>query len=218
MPLCLGTATHTLFQSNQLALPLPNTTSSDQAKGKAVLIGGGSTSVGSNAIQLAVAAGYEVITTASPSNFDYVKNLGASAVFDYNSPTITQDLIEACREKSLVGAFANTRPDPQAFTAVAESFGQVLLSSPNHRPFLSLSMPAPVNLPDGVESRYVDFTERDENPCRAICQDYLPQALASGAFVPAPPPLLAGEKLEDMQKGMDLLKKGVSAQKVVVKI
>ncbi len=46
-----------------------------------------STSVGSNAIQLAVAAGYEVITTSSPRNFDYVKKLGASQVFDYNSKT-----------------------------------------------------------------------------------------------------------------------------------
>jgi hypothetical protein len=36
------------------------------------------TSVGSNAIQLAVAAGYEVFITTSPKNFDYVKSLGAT--------------------------------------------------------------------------------------------------------------------------------------------
>jgi NADPH:quinone reductase-like Zn-dependent oxidoreductase len=41
----------------------------------------GSTSDGSNAIQLAVAAGYEVITTSSPRNFDYVKKLGPSHVY-----------------------------------------------------------------------------------------------------------------------------------------
>jgi hypothetical protein len=33
---------------------------------------GRSTSVGGNAIRLAVAAGYDVITTASPRNADYV--------------------------------------------------------------------------------------------------------------------------------------------------
>jgi NADPH:quinone reductase-like Zn-dependent oxidoreductase len=36
---------------------------------------GGSTSDGSNAIQIAVAAGYEVITTSSPRNFDYVPDV-----------------------------------------------------------------------------------------------------------------------------------------------
>jgi NADPH:quinone reductase-like Zn-dependent oxidoreductase len=41
--------------------------------GKTLLVWGGSTSVGSNAIQLGVAAGYEVVTTASPKNFDYVR-------------------------------------------------------------------------------------------------------------------------------------------------
>jgi NADPH:quinone reductase-like Zn-dependent oxidoreductase len=46
--------------------------------GQTVLVWGGSTSVGSNAIQLAVAAGYEVITMSSPRNFEYVTPLGAS--------------------------------------------------------------------------------------------------------------------------------------------
>lgn len=34
--------------------------------------------------QLAVATGYEVITTASRQNFDYVRRLGASQAFDRN--------------------------------------------------------------------------------------------------------------------------------------
>lgn len=63
--------------------------------GQTVVVWGGSTSVGSNAVQLAVAAGYEVVTTASPRNFDHVRALGASAVFDYNSSTVVQDIIGA---------------------------------------------------------------------------------------------------------------------------
>jgi NADPH:quinone reductase-like Zn-dependent oxidoreductase len=72
----MSTAACGLFQEDHLALQrssaLPKPTS------KTLLVWGGSTSVGSNAIQLAVAAGYEVFTTASPKNFDYVKKLGAA--------------------------------------------------------------------------------------------------------------------------------------------
>jgi NADPH:quinone reductase-like Zn-dependent oxidoreductase len=33
-----------------------------------------------------------VATTCSPSNFDYVKSLGADGVFDYRSPTVVDDI------------------------------------------------------------------------------------------------------------------------------
>ena len=73
LPLCLSTAACGLFQKDFLALLYPIL--SPKPNGKTVLIWRSSTSVGSNAIQLAVAAGYEVITTASPKNFDYVRDV-----------------------------------------------------------------------------------------------------------------------------------------------
>ncbi len=73
LPLALSTG---LFQTDQLALQYPSAT--PKPTGQTVLVWGGSTSVGSNAIQLAVAAGYEVITTSSPRNFDYVTKLGGN--------------------------------------------------------------------------------------------------------------------------------------------
>jgi NADPH:quinone reductase-like Zn-dependent oxidoreductase len=90
LPLAISTASCGLFQRDYLGLhhPSANPTPTEQT----VLVWGGSTSAGSNAIQLAVAAGYEVITTASPRNYDFVKSLGASAVFDYNSATVIPDV------------------------------------------------------------------------------------------------------------------------------
>jgi NADPH:quinone reductase-like Zn-dependent oxidoreductase len=44
------------------------------------------------AIQYAKASGLTVIATASASNFDYLKALGADAVFDYRSPTCGSDI------------------------------------------------------------------------------------------------------------------------------
>ncbi|TVY87702.1 Dehydrogenase, partial [Lachnellula willkommii] len=64
IPLGLATAASGLFQKGLLGLQHPSVP--PKPTGKTLLIWGGSTSVGCNAIQLAVAAGYEVITTASP--------------------------------------------------------------------------------------------------------------------------------------------------------
>jgi len=43
-------------------------------------------------IQLAAASGLKVITTSSPRNFDLLKSLGATHVFDCNSPTVVEDI------------------------------------------------------------------------------------------------------------------------------
>ncbi|KFZ25190.1 hypothetical protein V502_00322 [Pseudogymnoascus sp. VKM F-4520 (FW-2644)] len=64
IPLGFSTAACGLFQDTFLNLQLPTVLPQKQT-GKTLLIWGGASSVGSNAIQLAVAAGYKVITTAS---------------------------------------------------------------------------------------------------------------------------------------------------------
>lgn len=56
--------------------------------------------------RLAVAAGYEVITTCSPRNFGLVKNLGASQVFDYSSKTVVPDIIRALQDAKVAGAIS----------------------------------------------------------------------------------------------------------------
>jgi NADPH:quinone reductase-like Zn-dependent oxidoreductase len=69
LPMAVSTAASGMFQQDQLALRLPTTDPKD--RGETVVVWGGSTSVGSNAIQLARHAGYRVVATASPHNFDY---------------------------------------------------------------------------------------------------------------------------------------------------
>lgn len=47
-------------------------------------------------IQLLHAAGYKnVIATASRKHHDALRSLGATSVFDYNSPTLTEDVAKA---------------------------------------------------------------------------------------------------------------------------
>ncbi|KAI8953204.1 GroES-like protein [Xylaria longipes] len=88
--------------------------------GKTLLVWASSTSVGSNAVQLAVAADCEVITTASPKNFEYYKKLGASqpvsvdvifevvaksdgAKFVASAPPIPEKLPEGIQAKMVCG-------------------------------------------------------------------------------------------------------------------
>jgi len=105
VPLGFATAPAALFDKTQLGLDMPRQPARP-ATGQTVLVWGGSTSVGCNAVQLAVAAGYEVFATASPKNFQYLRKLGAARVFDYDSSTVVDDVLAALRDKMTAGALS----------------------------------------------------------------------------------------------------------------
>jgi hypothetical protein len=240
LPLGLSTAACGLFQKDQLGLALP--TASGAPTGKTVLVWGGSTSVGSNAIQLAVAAGYEVVATASPKNFDYVKGLGAAEAFDYRSPSVVRDVIQAFRGRICAGALAighGSMPPclkivhackgdkavaqaspPVSFDAAPRGSGRAL--------FLAGVLPRMIaaNLAItaraalcGIRTKFIFGTSLMHNEVGpAIYVDFLPAALAEGRFRCAPEPLVAGRGLEKIQAGLDVQKAQVSARKVVVSL
>lgn len=98
LPLSISSAASGLFY--QLLLPFPSLTPKDT--GKTILIWGGSSSCGSSAIQLAVAAGLNVATTAGKANHEYVKSLGASQVFDHKDPKVMEDILKVLKPGDLV--------------------------------------------------------------------------------------------------------------------
>ncbi|MCL6458134.1 MAG: zinc-binding dehydrogenase [Gorillibacterium sp.] len=64
-------------------------------QGQSILVHAGAGGVGGYAIQLAKAFGAStIITTASPSNFDYVKSLGAQFVIDYSLEDVQERVKE----------------------------------------------------------------------------------------------------------------------------
>ena len=67
----------------------------DLGLGDRCLVHGGSGGVGHAAVQLAAAAGAEVITTASPGYHDAVAELGADYVIDYHRDDLADAVIEA---------------------------------------------------------------------------------------------------------------------------
>ncbi|PYH79111.1 zinc-binding oxidoreductase CipB [Aspergillus uvarum CBS 121591] len=208
IPLGLSTAACGLFQDTHLALRYPSAPHRSSTK-KTLLVWGGAGSVGSNAIQLAVAAGYEVVTTASPRNFDHATRLGACRVFDYRSPTVVDDLVAWLEGKTLVGAmdcigFAAT---PMTVEVVRRSQGAKFVAT----------VKGGFEAPDGVTVKSVFGTTLKDNAVgKAIYEDFLPRALKAGSFIPAPEPLVAGHGLHSIQAAVDRQAQGTSAQKIVV--
>ncbi|KAJ9122536.1 hypothetical protein QFC22_001965 [Naganishia vaughanmartiniae] len=101
----LGTAAQGLFTRLDLPYPLSGTKHSTTDPISWIAIYGGSSSVGLFAIQLAKFAGYKVITTCSPKNFDLVKQYGANVVVDYHDADAAIQEIKKATSGRLTRAF-----------------------------------------------------------------------------------------------------------------
>ncbi len=238
LPLGLSTAACGLFQKDFLALSPP--LASPKPAGETLLIWGGSTSVGGNAIQLAVAAGYEVVTTASPHNFDYVTRLGARQAFDYNSKTVVNDIVRALEGRRLAGAlaiglgsgsacidivgackgvrFVALASPPTSFDDVPAGQGRIwrLLPAVGRMLAGNLRLAAKTGA-NRVRTKFIwgsSLLANEVGPM--IYETFLPSALAEGRFVAAPDPLVVGHDLEAIPNAIERQGQGVSARKVVV--
>ena len=235
LPLGISTAACGLFQEDQLALQHPSPSGSPKPTGKTLLIWGGSTSVGSNAIQLAVASGYEVITTASPKNFDYVNKLGASRVFDYNSETVISDIIQALRNKSVAGAMSIGQGAAEACLDILhECKGEKFISMASYptppKPYNWFKIPRTIlyfgswflthwctTWSRDIRTKFIVGSSLIDNGIgKMIYEDFLPRALAEGSYTAVPEPHVVGKGLENVQIGFAMLKEGVSAKKLVI--
>ena len=168
--------------------------------------------MGCNAIQLSIAAGYEVVTTASPKNFELVKQLGASEVFDYKDPAVSNKLVNYFKGKTLAGALDCIGGDasPICMNVVHKSTGTK---------FVATVQPNSSEPPEGVTIKNLfAITIKDNQVGKAVYEDFLPLALKAGTYVPAPGPLIAEKGLESVQGAVELQQKGVSAIKIVVSL
>jgi NADPH:quinone reductase-like Zn-dependent oxidoreductase len=241
----LGTAAWGLFHQDYLGLDMPRVPVPKDVVGKSglprtIIITGGASSVGSNAVQLAVSAGYGVISTSSPRNFDYVKSLGATHVFDYRSRTLVKDILAALQGRELVGAYAIGRGAVGACTAVMKhhdvrltrkriALAGAIIPADKLTTFVGkgtylMGMVGGMiksnarRLWTGVEAKFIllDDLVDPKSVVARIYTEFLPQALGQGQFVPAPPPQVVGKGLNKIQEALDLQRKGVSGKKLVV--
>ncbi|KAI1733672.1 GroES-like protein [Xylaria scruposa] len=209
LPSCLATAAIALY--HYLGLEHPSASGDPQARGKTVLVSAGASSAGSNAIQLAVASGYEVFTTSSPRNFQHCTSLGAARVFDYHSPTLASDVISALRGRQLAGAIScQEGSNGVVFEVVAASEGSKKVAC--------LVIFSQEGVPAGITTEMIHaHWIRDSPLAETIFGKFLPEALASGRYKCEPKPLVVGKGLDSVQAAFDISKTGtVSCQKLVV--
>jgi NADPH:quinone reductase-like Zn-dependent oxidoreductase len=217
LPLGLSTAATGLFQTDHLGLALPGTDRAE--RGGTVLVWGGSTSVGSNAVQLAGNAGYRVVATASPHNFGYLRSLGADAVVDRRGRTAVAEILEHVGAGPLAGAVAIGAGSLRPCTAVAARApgpgGSRRVAAAQAGPAVRLA--ARRARRRGVRvSGIWGGTLRDNEVGPAVYADFLPGALASGSYRAAPEAQVVGHGLERIPEALHLLRAGVSARKLVV--
>lgn len=147
LPLAICTSAMGLYPAGRLGLPLPLVTKPKSAN-KVLLVWGGSSSCGGAAIQLAVASGVTVVSTASTKNHAFVKGLGATAVVDYNSPTVAQDLVDVIKQTpgEFAGALDVIGQDDtwRACAKISNVLG-------GGRVVTNLPLPALADVPEGVE-------------------------------------------------------------------
>ncbi|KAI4597923.1 hypothetical protein KJ359_003730 [Pestalotiopsis sp. 9143b] len=256
LPLGLSTAACGLFMKDYLALRRPTLepklnpeveaqtsqdvfkgTSGEETRTDVVVVWGASTSVGSNAVQLACAAGYEVVATASPKNFEYVKSLGASRVLDYKQLDTVPRIIQGLHGKTCAGALAIGAGSLEACIDIVSAVpGRKFISQASNPIDISEMPTGTVGLIGlvlkllwwnistalkakfkGVSTKFIwgsDVIVDEIGP--VIYNDYLPQALASGQFQAKPEPRVVGTGLESVQEAINTCIKGISAAKVVV--
>ncbi|MGA1804965.1 NAD(P)H-quinone oxidoreductase [Rhizobium sp. HT1-10] len=71
------------------------------AKGETVLIQAAAGGIGTAAVQLAKAAGATVLATASADNIEYVRSLGANAVYDYKRMDFEAEVVDATASRGV---------------------------------------------------------------------------------------------------------------------
>jgi len=119
------------------------------------------------------------------------------------------DIMDKCKENKFVSMASYPNPDPMPTSLVVPKFILHYISWSDV---------------DQVEDRGIGYKfilggnvlQKEVGP--AIWVDFLPEVLAERTLVAAPEPEIVGKGLEHIQTAMDLLKKGVSAKKLVVSL
>ncbi|SCV68520.1 BQ2448_641 [Microbotryum intermedium] len=221
-----GIAPHTAFQALHLRLGIPQP-SKPISTSESLLVWGGSTSVGLYAVQFAALAGYKVVATSSPKNFDLVKKYGALSVFDYADDATPSKIQEEFPELALaldtISEKGTTLKTVQSFKGKGHV---VVLLSPSDEgldkyPEVKIELTL-VYTVLGKEftfagGAYFPAMPKDKKAIEEW-SEYVPSLIGSGKFKANPLWRQEGG-LAKVNDGLNLLKAGKnSAQKITFKI
>jgi NADPH:quinone reductase-like Zn-dependent oxidoreductase len=192
------------------ALKLPYPSLAPEPLNKILIVYGGSSSAGSMTIQLATAAGIDVLSIASGRNFGLSKDAGAVQFFDYQDPSFPQKVIDAvvASGKDFVGIF-DAVSTPETY-----SNGLAILAKLGGG-HLACVHPPPPDVPENVQAGMIFAVNDIATP---VWRDFVTPALREDKLKCLPPPTIAGNGLESIQEALKKCNAGVHATKLVVRL
>ena len=184
---------------------------------QAALIWGGSGSVGTFAIQSAKSLGFTVYATASPKHHEYLKKLGAHAVFDYKDSDVVSQIVSAVKKDGvkLHTAHCIVAGSLQPTLDVLKETKGDAPATVAHSPVLPEDHPTLGNTEIRFNLPSMDKAARDKH-IHECFHGWLAGGLQSGSVVPSPSIQIEGGGLEGLNAALDKLKAGVSGTKIVV--
>lgn len=125
------------------------------------------------------------------------------------------DVVRACQGDKVV-SIAST---PVSFDQAPMGRGRTLWLVPTMARMIAATVAMTVKAKmRGIRTKFIFGTTLFDNEVGPmIYADFLPNALADGRYVAAPAPLVVGRGLDKIPAALAVQKKGVSAQKLVVR-
>ena len=212
---CYMTAVVALGIGLRIYLPFLRNSLKTGFNPRSVLILGGSSALGAATIQLLRLAAPDctILTTSSPKHhYHLTASLGATAAYDRNSSSLIEDIKLATENYRGVDAIIDTVGAASMDRRVFKAFD----SNGSKRYAQVWTGDEEIEVPDGVES--VMFRGRDlsrlqggENMMAA-----LQALLEEGKYKLPLRARKVGDGLEGLERGLELMRKGVSGEKLVV--
>ena len=186
---------------------------------QAILIWGGSSSVGTLTIQSAKSLGFTVYTTSSPQHHQYLEKLGADAVFDYKASDVVSQIVDAAKKDGVTLCTANciVENSLQPTLDILKATKGTGSAKVAHAPVLPEDHPTLDNTEIKFTFPPLEPTEKDQHIYKTF-HGWLSPGLKSGTVVPSPHIQTVAGGLEGINKGLDTLKAGVSGTKIVVSV
>ncbi|KAF5581028.1 zinc-binding alcohol dehydrogenase domain-containing protein [Fusarium pseudocircinatum] len=197
-------------------VPKPDIENEVASTGKKILIYGGTSNLGSLAVQYVRRAGYSVVTTTSPKHKAFVETLGADKVIDHSQDRDT--LIKAFIAEGPYDIVVDTISHPNTVSILAD----VLAAQGGGTVYATRPAFGPETLPEGVVRHFTSwpfvlYKEGNEHFIRWAFHEFFAKGVASGKLVPTQIERVRGG-FEAINSALDILGKGVSNSKVVVEL
>lgn len=196
-------------------------TSTSTGNKQAFLVWGAASSIGSAAVQIAHSMGFVVFATASPTHHAWLRDLGATHLFDYHDANVVDAIVAQAKEDGVEcnWGFDSVRGNIEScLTILSQTRGEGVTA----RLAEAATYPGShVPSVEGVEWGFIQAPEGKEDRYRHARSGFgwLESKLERGEYVPSPPNVRVVEGgLEGLDGALDELFKGVSGTKLVVEL